>query len=218
MMKLFRLKPIAPADPLIPILFGEWELDLQKKHIPAFVDVRSSGDTTEAVKILRSIMNDGDSLHRVFVWHELKDLGVQPEVENAKQVLGVVVEVGMRKGTDYLAAYSDLTARYYNYTGSKVFLEANIDPVNESVKDIQNCIEELIDSCRAIVDNIGLWEGPRRNVPKKGNARITIITPSGLFFGEGSMAALARDSMAAPAMSHATSLMTKLIDLAKVRQ
>jgi len=33
MMKLFRLKPIAPADPLIPILFGEWELDLQKKHI-----------------------------------------------------------------------------------------------------------------------------------------------------------------------------------------
>jgi hypothetical protein len=217
-MQLFRRKPIAPADPLIPILFGEWDLDLQKKHIPAVVDARSRGDTTEAVKILRSIMNEGDSLHRVFVWHELKALGVQPEAEYVKQVLGVVVEVGMRKGTDYLAAYPDLTARYYNYSGSKVFLEANMDQVIESVKDIQNCIEELIESCRTIVDNIGVWEGPRRNAPKNGNARITIITPSGLFFGEGSMTALTRDPMAAPAMSYAASLMIKLIDLAKVRQ
>jgi hypothetical protein len=214
-MQLFRRKPTPPEDPLIPILFGEWATDLQKRHIPAVVEARSRGETNEAIAKLLNIVNEGDALHRVFVWHELNALGFRPEVESAKQVLGVVVEVGMPKGTDYLAAYPDFTARYYNHGGSKVFLEAETHPMDESVKDIQRSIDELIASCRSIVNHIGVWEGLRRKAPKKGNARITILTPSGLYFGEGPLPALERDPMAAPAMGHATSLMTKMIGLAK---
>lgn len=117
-----------------------------------------------------------------------------------KDLLGVIVEIGLEDGLDVLASYSDGTARYFNYTGKVLIWEA---PNAESIPLTQN----LFNASARIVSQIGPWNKPRKPFPPKGSLRISFLVSDGLYFGEGPVNVLFNDAMAGPALQAATALM-----------
>ena len=117
-----------------------------------------------------------------------------------KELLGVIVEVGMDDGLDALASYKDGTGRYINYTGKMIISEAPDDVLIDITA-------QLFRDSMSIVQRIGPWDGARKPHPVKGKVRITFLVSDGLYFGEGPINVLFNDAMAAPALSSATALM-----------
>ena len=69
-----------------------------------------------------TLSQSGPVSHIVYLeaWLALRRLGDTPPSAIAKQVLGVVVEVGVEGGLDLVAVYNDLSAWYYDHTGAAV--------------------------------------------------------------------------------------------------
>ena len=82
----------------------------------------ATGRPGQAVEALQQIvaMPDLESRHYLQAWCFLREAGVLPGGDVAKDVLGVVVEVSLRKGLDTLAAYADGTGRYINCGGKMI--------------------------------------------------------------------------------------------------
>ncbi|MFA6278204.1 MAG: hypothetical protein WC622_15750 [Pedobacter sp.] len=121
-----------------------------------------------------------------------------------KELLAVIVEVGLENGLDVLASFKDGTARYINQTG-KILVWETTDDV--SANQITN---DLFANSQNIVNQIGVWDRPRLPNPIKGNVRISFLVSDGLYFGEGPMNDLFSDPMASPALTKATELMQYL--------
>ena len=62
-----------------------------------------------------------------------------------------------------------------------------------------------------MAERIGPWDGARPAIPPEGHARINLLVPSGLHFGQGPFDALMRDPMGAPVIASAMQLMQQLI-------
>jgi len=107
------------------------------------------------------------------------------------------------RGADVLAAYEDRTARYLNFSGASVIWE-------QPDTSMDGLIEELLRAGREVVARTKPWEGERPGPPSPGQARINLLTPSGLHFGQGALAALAGDALAGPVIAAATALMQAL--------
>jgi hypothetical protein len=105
-------------------------------------------------------------------------------------------------GLDTLAAYEDLSARYLNFSGAAVIWD-------HPDSSLDGEIHGLLAAGRELLAKIGPWEGPRPPVPP-GRARISLLTPSGLHFGQAEPRLLSRDGMAAPVLQAATALMQAL--------
>jgi hypothetical protein len=176
----------------------------------AFARVREElrSDRAAAIASLQSIANARgfEPRHHLQAWHLLRELGVQPDQDVGKQVLGVVVEVPVEGGPDVLAAYADHSARYLNHAGGVVVWERPDDRLDRH-------IDALLAASSSLVQRIGPWDGPRPPPPRKDHARLNFLTPSGLHFGEGPFGALAGDPMGAPVINAATLLMTELVEL-----
>ncbi len=215
MLNLFgKKRPQEIRDTLFGDMpWSEWppdEVNLQPEE-PwlSFINARKcseSGRTQEALSILLKItaMNGVEPRHHLQAWHFLRQLGVKPPPNIEKELCGVVVEVALKSGLDIVAAYSDHTARYYNYSGAGVVWEKPDDSLNAE-------IEELLKAGRHALENIGPWEGPRPAAPPKGHVRISMLAPNGLYFGQGPFEALASDEIGGPVMTAATKLMQELI-------
>ncbi len=168
----------------------------------------ADGNLPQARAILESIaLKPGiESRVRVQAWHSLRQAGGQASASVQSDVLGVVVEVGMSEGQDFLAIYADQTAYYYNYAGgAAVWLRPDAS--------LDKQINSVLDAARAIVPLIGPWKEARRPPPSAGIARLNILTPVGLHFGEAPLQALDGDRNARPLLRAATGLMAKLIKL-----
>ena len=72
--------------------------------------------------------------------------------------------------------------------------------------------EDLFSKSQHIVNQIGVWDQPRRAAPTSGNVRISFLVSDGLYFGEGPMNILFNDELARPALSAAVHLMRYLTD------
>jgi hypothetical protein len=168
----------------------------------------AGGNLPQARAALESIalMPGIESRFRLQAWHSLREAGGQPPVSVEREVLGVVVEVDMNKGQDFLAAYADQTAYYYNYSGAAVIW---LRPDGS----LDGQISSVLAAARAILPLIGPWTESRRPPPSAGNARLNILTPIGLHFGEAPLRALDRDKNARPLLRAATALMAKLTKL-----
>jgi hypothetical protein len=168
----------------------------------------NSGDTQAAVQALRGLLETPQLESRVILqaWHALRSLGEKPPEPIQKQLLGVVVEVGMPKGLDLLATYADHRARYCNYSGAGIVWERPDDKLDEPIDDVLRKGSE-------VVSKIGPWRGVRPPAPSDGQARINLLTPSGLHFGEGTMDQLGKDPMGGAVLGSAISLMQRLIEL-----
>lgn len=214
---IFGTEKKPSADSIRDTLFGDMPLG---KWPPAgtdtgwspwsdFVAAReqlASGRKEKAVEAWLEILEQTDlePRHYLQAWHFLRQQGQQPPKSDAKNILGVVVEVGMPKGLDLLAAYADHSARYYNFSGKAVIWEhrdESLDPL----------IDDLIAASHDVVVKIGPWEQERPPAPERGAARICFLTPSGLHFGEAPLEVLTQDPMAGHVFLKAAVLMEALI-------
>ncbi len=191
----------------------QWAKDTEAHLEPwsLFVQARKrleAKDKAAAIAVLQQVTETPglESRHYVQAWHFLRGLGVNPPPEKAKLVYGVVVEVGMQKGADLVAAYADGTARYLNYTGAGEFWEHPNDSLDAE-------IFALIEAGQQVANVIGPWDQERPEAPTNGNVRLNMLTPSGLHFGYGGFETLAKDPMGASLINPATALMLKLTQL-----
>jgi hypothetical protein len=164
------------------------------------------GNRQACIETLTEIVNrqNLEPRHYVQAWHFLRQLGVTPPAEKAKELYGVVVEVGLNGGLDLVAGYADFSARYYNYSGAGVVWE---------VRDasIDKAIQNLLNAGRLVIAKIGPWEKPRPPAPPEGQARINMLVPSGLHFGQAPLRMLASDPLGGPVITSALALMQELI-------
>ena len=156
-----------------------------------------SGTSTAAD--LQQIIDDpaADPRVKILGYNRQLATGYKPD---KKELLAVIVEVGLNGGLDVLASVSNGTARYINQTGKILIWETTDARVNEITR-------ELFLKSRQVIDQIGPWNKPRRSPPVTGNTRISFLVSDGLYFGEAPTDALFSDPLAAPALKHATQLM-----------
>ena len=169
-------------------------------------------DTSGAEGALASVvaMSGLESRHYLQAWHALLAIDHPPPAELAKRLHGVVIETTLAHGTDILAVYDDHTARYFNARRSGAIWEhpnTSLDPL----------IDELLRAGREIVLRIGAWKEERRGPPPRGHTRISLLTPSGLHFGEGPLETLSRDALAGPAIAAGVALVRALTELVAAR-
>jgi hypothetical protein len=153
-------------------------------------------------------MPDLESRHYVQAWNFLRVYSVMPAREQAKTLLGVVIEFPLEGRLDLLAAYPDHTARYYNFTGSAVIWEHPNDSLDA-------LIEDLLQAGQRVLEVIGPWDKPRPPVPEAGRVRINLLAPSGLHFGEGPAEKFPDDSLAKPLFDAGTRLMRQMLTIGR---
>ena len=123
---------------------------------------------------------------------------------DSKELLGIIVEVGLEEGLDVLAAYTDGTARYINHVEKMTVWDAATD-------QSQTLIKNLFSAGLQVVKNIGPWNKDRLPAPAVGDIRINFLVADGLYFGQGPFEMLERDPMGGPVIRAATQLMVFLI-------
>lgn len=170
----------------------------------------AAGDTGAATGIFRALAGRPglESRHYVQLWHFLRQLGVEPGGAEAKHVYGVVLEVHLDEGLDTLAAYADHSARYFNHGGGVIIWEAD-DPA------IAAHIDRLLRVGQQVAELIGPWTEARRPAPPPGHARLNMLTPSGLHFGEGTLEVLSADPKGSPLLEAGARLMQALVERAQ---
>lgn len=219
---LFSKSP-EPAQPRVEIrdtLFGDMPMDRwlgngavsQPFPWSAFVLARAfkeAGDRDGMIRHWRAILDwpGLEPRHYLQAWRFLREHGVEPPATKAKQLLGVVVEVGMEEGLDIIAAYPDHSARYYNYSGSSVIWEHPNTSMDEK-------IDALLTASARVVQQIGPWDRPRPPAPNTGNVRMSFLTPSGIHFGEAGMETMSRDPIGRQVLNLAAALMNGLVETA----
>jgi len=153
-----------------------------------------------AAEALQELIDDPNADPRIKILSYNKQLaeGYTPA---QKELLAVIVEVGLEDGLDTLASFNDGTARYINKTGKILVWETTAD------KKANGITSALFATSRQIVEKIGPWMHPRKQHPATGNTRITFLASDGLYFGEGATSALFSDGLAGPALASAVQLL-----------
>ena len=157
-------------------------------------------------KELYEIINDAkaETRTKILAYKKLNEQNIKPA---KKELLAVIVEIGLEDGLDVLASYKDGTARFINHTGKMIFWEAT-DKTSDTLT------AELFQNSENIVKQIGPWENPRRPAPVNGMLRISFLVSDGLYFGEGPIDTLFSDPFANPSLTSATNLLKYLTDKA----
>jgi hypothetical protein len=207
--------PAHPYPEIRDTLFGDQSFAAWASHTSAgepwqsFTAAKTAfdkGDKETCISILSDIVNrkDLEPRHYLQGWHFLRQLSGMPAREKEKQLYGMVIEVGLQNGLDLVAAYSDFSARYYNYSGAAVIWERPDTSLNK-------LIQNLLHTGSVVVARIGPWNQPRPPAPPEGQARINMLTPSGLHFGQAALRALSNDPLGGPVLAGAFTLMQELI-------
>lgn len=173
----------------------------------------SQGDGTAARAELRRVASAPrlESRQYLWAWHALREMGEQPPAELAAAVQGVVIEVGMERGLDVLAAYSDHRARFLSQGGKMIFWEAS-DPT------IDQRIDALLAATGEIARSSKLIQELRPPAPATGMARVSVLTFGGIHCVQGTKDDIfSINSLTAPVMGRGASLMRKLIDMDRDR-
>lgn len=122
-----------------------------------------------------------------------------------KELLGVVIEVGLGRGLDVIAAFKDGTARYINQSGKMIVWEA-------ATAESAALIDHLFNESTTVVSKIGPWNDKRLPAPANGSVRLNFLVADGLYFGQGPFDVLAADAMGGPVIQGALQLMLFLTD------
>ncbi|MFI5186191.1 MAG: hypothetical protein ACHQF0_05670 [Chitinophagales bacterium] len=178
-----------------------YKTNTQKPYTYPF-DILFSEKST--VSDLQKIIDDPSSESRVKILAYNKQLAIGYKPDK-KEILAVIVEVGLDNGLDVLASFNNGTARYINQTGKIIIWETTDETSNALTKD-------LFVKSRDVVAQIGPWDQPRRPWPGKGNVRISFLVSDGLYFGEAPINVLFNDPLAKPSLTAATALMNYLVE------
>lgn len=207
-----RTKPLPgpykddPANLIYELLFCDdpdlYKRNIKQQDIEPWKTLFHDNPNIEALKKM-VLDEDTESRVRLLAYYNLRKNGIAVE---AKELEGVVVEVGLEDGIDVLASYKDGTARYINYTGKIIIWETKNDTSAEITA-------QLFRDSANIVQRIGPWNQPRRQHPEKGKVRISFLVSDGIYFGEGEINSFFKDQLAAPALQSATALMEFLTNV-----
>jgi hypothetical protein len=176
-----------------PVLF----LNADNKHIPLYDVIFSNDPSQDDLRVVSDDKNIDPRL-RLLAYYKQMSLGYSTL---KKELIGVIVEVGLPEGLDVLACYNNGTARYINHTGTLLVWETTED------EKINQLIQELFRHSTAIVNQIGPWDQPRKPHPFPGITRISFLVSDGLYFGEGPTDVLFNDAMAGKALATSTSIL-----------
>ena len=152
-----------------------------------------------SLKGLKEIIDDPNLECRIklLAYYLLREQGVEIK---KKEVLGIVVEVVLHKGTDVLAAYSDNKVRFMHHSG-RITIWDKDDEITKSL------ISQLFAKCDEAIKRIGPWEHGRLAPPKPGHARVSFLLSDGLYFGQGENMFLFSDPIAVPTLTAALTLL-----------
>jgi hypothetical protein len=140
------------------------------------------------------------------MWHFLRGAGYQPPDDQAKRVLGVVMEMPVGGAHDLLAAYEDGSARYLDYSGKVVILE------DRTLHQVQEAIKNWLSLGQVIVQAIGPWTQPALPALPANHLRVMMLTPSGPHFGQGPSEELLKDKAVAQFCGLAQLVLTPLLN------
>jgi hypothetical protein len=215
-----ELRSSGAGAALVPLLFGDLPLDqwpgadtpAQGAPWDSFIAARAelaTGHRDEAVRLWLHIAarTDIEARHVLQAWTFLRQVGIAPGAEHAKDVLGVVVSVPAQHGHDVLAAYRDGSVRYINFPGAAVV-------VDDAPPAVGDAGRELLEQGRILVSRIGPWAEPQLPPMGQGDARLMVLTPSGPCFGQAPFSALGSDPMARPVLDAAFQLLNAVLSVA----
>ena len=115
-----------------------------------------------------------------------------------------MIELHFEKGLDVLAAYVDGRVRYLHHAEKLSIIDAPSPAIRLAA-------DRVIDASKAIVQRIGPWEQLRLPPPKVHSVRMSFLVSDGLYFGEGLIATMQADAMAAPLLAAGTALLQVVI-------
>ena len=167
----------------------------------------AAGDVATAVMGWQRVatMPGLEARHYAQAWTFLRRYGVQPPPSEAKRLLGVVIEVDRgAAGLDLLAAYPELTARFYAGTGGGIVWERPDGSLDAP-------IGALLDASKAVLDQIGPWTQERLPPPPEDHIRLNVLAPGGLHFGQAPFAMFEQDPLAGPVVHAAMQLLQALM-------
>jgi hypothetical protein len=216
MFSWFKRKPVSPPeiDPR-ETLFGDmpleewlemasdgagWDLFAElKEHLDA-------GAEAEGLEVLKKIVLHPALEPRDYLqaWHILRGLGARPHLARAGTLYGIAVEVGLEEGLDVVAAYSDKTSRYYNFSGAGVTWGRPDASLDQEIEAFLAIGSELVAKTRPAAE-------ARPPAPPSGHARISLLTPGGPHFVEGEFARLKADPLRGPALTAASNLVEAML-------
>lgn len=126
----------------------------------------------------------------------------------SKQLLGVVIEVPVDEGLDTLAAYADGHVRFISHADK-------LSVVDVPPAAVQDKTRILFASSNKLLSRIGAWNKKRLPAPIKGKVRMSFLASDGLYFGEGSFAAIQKDADATQVIKDGTALLQLVVDMQK---
>jgi hypothetical protein len=133
---------------------------------------------------LQKIIDDSNTETRAKILAYNKQRALEQRV-NEKELLGVIIEIGLDQGTDVLASFKDGSVRYLNQSGKIIIWDKKDDQAIA-------LINQLFKDSYKVVLKIGPWDKQRRPKVAKGIVRITFLVSDGLYFGEGTVKTLFR--------------------------
>jgi len=209
--------PAAPPPSVRDTLFADGPLDswpvgdhADREPWTTFVTARryaAVGDVGSAVFGWQRVvaMPGLEARHYAQAWTFLRQYGVQPPPAEAKRLLGVVIEVDRGPaGLDLLAAYPELTARFYAGTGGGIVWERPDGSLDAH-------IGALFDASNPVLERIDPWTQPRLPPPPAEHIRLNFLSPGGLHFGQAPFAMFEQDALAGPVVRAGTALLQALI-------
>lgn len=195
-----------PSTAMYDLLFCD-DIALYQKHIQQagaypWNVLLSSGSTNDD---LQCLIDDPATETRVKILAYRKLLA-NGQRRLRKELLGVIVEVGLDLGNDVFASYKNGTARYINQSGKVIVWE-----ISDERSDFLT--SELFYESENIVKQIGPWDKQARLAPPaKGLARISFLMSDGLYFGQAPMDDLFHDPLSGPALNAATLLVQHITE------
>ena len=173
----------------------------------------TKNDNPRAISLLKQIVDTEGLDTRVYLqaWHTLVSLGELPPEPLRGKIQGAVIENHMDQGLDIVAAYTDYTARYWNFTGTGIVWEAR-DP------EVDKAIDNLLYVNQEIMKRIGIGLRDTPPVPPKGSIRVFLMAYDGSCVGDGTYDFLYNDEMGKYAINTAYGLMMTLMEKQKQHQ
>lgn len=177
-------QPQAPTE-FIDLLFADQtiaEIQLITSSNPTIKDsiwtklnlasnLFASNNKEEAKAIFQTVANKKniDSRTVLWAWNALRELNETPK---QIQVLGLVVEVPHQRTVEYLAMYTDWTARYINYTGKVAVWEKRTNKMGNLITSTLQQAQNYMGKYRIL---------PGRNKKATEKIRFSFLTTNGIY-------------------------------------
>lgn len=183
------------APPYLP--FGSEKAD--QRYNELFADNAENFGTPQDVVQLHAIVDNPDlsTPRRLLAY---KQLAAEGAAVGARELLGVIVEIGMDGAVEVIAALEDGTATIISPKG-KVMQLSDPDEVSDEY------VDPLLDAAILAVNKWPAQKTARQPPPAEGSARISLLVADKVHTKEGSFMELEEDATAGPVLEHAASLL-----------